>query len=295
MSEMTCLHCGATTHNGLVLCELCRHAAGDVLASLPVHFRNLARWKPGRAGSRPVPGSRVLFDGEERSESPDRISRAIDEVDNEVTTWARALADDRGVELPDAETEVDAIVATCGWLGRHLTSIGTLEWAGSFVDSMTKAERRLSALTIAVVPGWYAGSCNRKVRMTTEDDDGLCWAATFVVPGLTWVTCGSCGTTTHARDHLETIAREARDWRAKPKDLAEAVVALVDGELSVPRLHERIKKWAQRGHLEAFRAVDADGDETGPKRYEFGQVLDRLFTEGSTCLDADAPTIANVS
>lgn len=277
MSEMTCLHCGATTHNGLVLCELCREHTSDVLVSLPVHFRNLARWKPGRAGSRPVPGSRVLFDGEERSESPDRITRAIDEAGNQVTTWARALADDRGIEVPDAETEVDAVVAACIWLSQHLTSIGTLEWAGEFVDSMTKAERSLSALTMAVVPGWYAGSCHRKTRMATEDDDGLCWSATFVVPGLTWVTCGSCGATTYARDHLDTIIDEARDWVARPMRLAEAIVALVDTELSVPKLHKRISKWGEREAIEAIRK-----EPHHPKQFRFGQVLDELFAEGPT-------------
>lgn len=277
MSEMACLHCGATTHNGLVLCELCRYKVSDILANLPIHFRNLARWKPGKAGSRAVPGSRVLWDGETRSESPDRISRAIDEVGNDVTTWARALADDRGIEVPDAETEVDAIVAACGWLSQHLTSVGTLEWAGEFVDSMDKAERRLSSLTIAVVPGWYAGECKRKTRMATEEDDGICGTPTFVVPGLTWVTCGACGTTTYARDHLDTIIEEARDWVARPMRMAEALVALLDTELSVPRLHKRISKWGEREAITVLRR-----EPHHPKKFVFGEVLDVLFNEGPT-------------
>jgi hypothetical protein len=60
-----CKHCGATTSNGLALCELSQMAAAKSLEFLPVYFRNLARWRPGRAGSRPVPGSRVLYDGVE--------------------------------------------------------------------------------------------------------------------------------------------------------------------------------------------------------------------------------------
>lgn len=286
MSEMACLHCGATTHNGLVLCELCQDHTANVLISLPVHIRNLARWKPGRAGSRPVPGSRVLFDGEERSESPDRISRAIDEVGSEVTTWARALADDRGIEVPDGDTEVDAAVVACGWLSLNLTSIGTLDWAGAFVDSLTKAERRLSALTVSVVPGWYAGGCERKTRMATDEDDGICRAPTFVVPGLTWVTCGSCGATTYARDHLDTIITEAWEWVAPPKRLAEAVVALVDDEHSIPRIHNLIRQWEHRenknGGTLAIREVDEDGRPKGLKRYRFGEMFVRLEDERAT-------------
>lgn len=287
MSETICLHCGATTHNGLFLCELCRYKTSDLLASLPVHFRNLARWKPGRAGSRSVPGSRVLYDGEVRDESPDRITRALDETGNEITTWARSLADDRGIQTPDAETEVDAIIATCGWLASHLVSIGTLEWAGEFVKEMSRAERRLSALTLTVVPGWYAGSCHRKIAMQTEDDDGLCGTPTFVVPGLTWVTCGACGSTTYARDHLDTIIAEAGDWVARPMRLAEAIVCLVDTELSVPRLHKRISKWGERKQLEVLR-----NDEQAPKQYRFGEVLDLLLSEGATRLEIEVDIAA---
>lgn len=282
MSITSCGHCGATTSNGLALCELCQYAATRNLEYLPVYFRNLARWKPGRAGSRPVPGSRVLWDGELRKED-DRIGCALSAASSDMSAWVRCLEDDRGVQMPTAETEADAMSAACRLLGSHVTSIATLEWAGEFVKETTKHEQKLGSLTLEVAPGWYAGECAR------------CSTPTHVIPGLTWVKCGGCGVTTYARDHLEAVMVEARGWRAKPMDLANALVALVDGELSAPRLNERIKKWSQRGHLVAHRRLDADGDETGPKRYEFGQVIDRLFSEGQTRLDDGVTVIAKVS
>lgn len=282
MSEMTCLHCSATTSNGLALCELCQYAATSNLEYLPVYFRNLARWKPGRAGSRPVPGSRVLWDGETRKED-DRIGYALSEASTDMFAWVACLVDDRSVEMPEADTEADAMAAACRLLAGNVTSIATLEWAGEFVKETTKHEQKLGSLTLEVAPGWYAGECSR------------CKTPTHVVPGLTWVKCGGCGVTTYARDHLDAIMDEARGWKAKPMDLAKALVALVDGELSVPRLNERIKKWSQRGHLTPHRKVDADGDEVGPKRYEFGQVITRLFDEGPTRLDAPTTVIAKVS
>jgi hypothetical protein len=88
-----CLHCGAETSNGLALCDLCQRAAVINLEFLPVYFRNLARWRPGRAGSRPVPGSRVLYDGEVRGDGTgDRISDRLDETANGLIGWARMLA-----------------------------------------------------------------------------------------------------------------------------------------------------------------------------------------------------------
>lgn len=265
----TCLHCGAETSNGLVLCDLSQMKAAKSLDLLPVYFRNLSRWRPGRAGSRPVPGSRVLYDGEEHT-GDDRIARALEGASNAVGTWARALADDRGIKLPSTDTEADQVTALCRLLAEHLTSIGTLEWAGEFVNQLDQHEARLRTLTEDAAPGWYAGGCKR------------CDSGTYVVPGLTWVTCRGCGTTTYARDHLDTILEEAADWVAPPKRLAEAIVAMVDGEQSVPRLHKRISKWGERGRIVTHRRVDEDGDEVGAKRHRLGDVLGMLAVEGQT-------------
>lgn len=273
MSTTTCLHCQAETTNGLVLCDLSQTLAARVLDMLPVYFRNLARWRPGRAGSRPVPGSRVLWDGETRTGNTDRISRALDEAGTAIATWAECVRDDRGAELPPvADDEAVNVAALCRYLAQHLTSIGTLEWAGEFVRQIAKHEETLRSLTEAAAPGWYAGGCKR------------CDSGTYVVPGLTWVKCQGCGVTTYARDHLETILDEARDWVARPKALAEAIVAMVDGEDSVHQLHDRIRQWSARDRITVFRKVDEDGDEVGPKRYRLGDVLDLVLSPaaGST-------------
>jgi hypothetical protein len=280
-----CLHCGARGGgNGLALCELCQRYARSVFEMLPVYFRNLARWRPGRAGSRPVPGSRVLYDGGERGPGTgDRISDTLDEVANALTTSARMLADDRPhlARLLDrlaaaraAETidEAQMVAWLCKGFDRFLTSLATLEWCGEFVKELAEHETRLRELTETAVPGWYAGACRH------------CEAATYVVPGLTWVTCRACGSTTYARDHLETILDEAREWVARPMRLAEAVVALIDTELSIPRLHKRISKWGERGQIEALRMHDSVGDPVGPKRFRLGEVLDRMAAEGATRL-----------
>lgn len=265
----TCLHCGAETTNGLVLCDLSQTLAASVLDILPVYFRNLARWRPARAGSRPVPGSRVLWDGEVRG--ADRISRALDEAGTAITTWAECVRDDRGPDLPDVgEDEAQTIAALCRYLAGHLASIGTLEWAGEFVTQIAEHEQRLRELTEDAAPGWYAGGCKR------------CDFGTYVVPGMTWVKCRGCGVTTYARDHLDTVLDEARDWVARPKALAEAIVALVDGEDSVAQLHDRIRQWSARNRIHGHRRLDDDGDEVGPKRYRLGDVLDRLSAEGQT-------------
>ncbi len=277
---MNCRNCTAETSNGLELCEACRVAASVYLEYLPVYFRNLARWRPGRAGTRDVPGSREPKGPP--STSNDRVMRALDEAGNALTTWARMLAEDRGIDLPDADEEDAQVVALCRWLSEHMTDIATLEWAGEFMcsefhpkghdcDSIAHHERTLQNLTLDVIPGWYAGACDNEV------DGVLCGTSTYVVPGLSWVTCGRCGRTTYARDHIETILTEARGWVAPPMRLAEALVALIDTELSVPRLHKRISKWGEREQIEVVRR-----DEFSLKKYRLGEVMDRMLTEGPT-------------
>lgn len=259
-----CLSCGAETDNGLALCAMCHRAVSTNLEFTAIYYRNLARWRPGRAGSRPVPGSREPA-GAFPGPSDDRIGRALDETGAELVGHMAQLIDDRPfVAMPQFDDEAGQAVAICESLAEHLTTMSTLDWVGDFVASMRRIEGRLRGLTEAYIPGWYAGACR------------TCTLPTYVVPGLTWVTCGGCGSTTYARDHLDIVIDEARDWVARPKAVAEALVALLDSEPSVPRLHDRIRKWESLGWLTAIRRLDADGDPIGPKRYRLGDVLDRL-------------------
>lgn len=295
---MTCLHCGADTSNGLTLCSLCQVFVARVLDVLPVYFRNLARWERGRGGMRQVPGSRVLWDGDQQD--GDRIGRALDEASNALVTWARTLVEARPYlaklldRLAAADvTEAETVAWLCAGFRKYLTSMATLDWCGEFVREMDHHERRLQALTTSAVPGWYAGACR------------LCQTPTYVVPGLTWVTCSElvtvtdddgrrttkdigCGATTYARDHLDVVLAEASEWRAPPRRLAEALVALLDNEPSVPRLYERIKKWSQRGRilpidrLGYHRDLNYAGERYTQKHYRLDDVLALLRSEGQT-------------
>lgn len=266
MTTLACLHCRATTTNGLALCDLCQRFARDCLANLPVYFRNLARQRrPGR------PNGSVGAGGRANGGSVSVVA-ALGRAENDIATYARMLVDDRGIKLPEADTEVEMFAALCLTFEVLLTTIATLEWAGEFVRDLKRIGSTLHQVSQSSLPGWYAGRC-KQVR-TMEGDH--CGTDLYVLPGLTWLTCPTCGATTHAADHLETILEEAADWKARPKALAEAIVALVDGEQSVPQVHDRIRQWSSRDQIRSYRSVDEDGDEVGPKRYRLGDVLDLM-------------------
>lgn len=302
-----CLHCGAETNNGLALCDLCRRAAVTYLEYLGIYFPNLARWQPGRAGSRPVPGSRVLYDGTgPTTGTGDKISDALDETNNALTTWARALVKDRPQLAPllarliaarqaETITEAEAVAWMCKGFERYIVSISTLDWCGEFVRELSHHEGRLRGFTEVYVPGWYAGACHQLTGFDTEGAAVRCGSGTYVVPGLTWVTCGACGATTYARDHIETVLNEAREWVAPPKRLAEAIVALVDNEQSVPNLYDRIRQWSSRERLDPVITLargytwDVDTERMivsdvpkGRMRYRLGDVLDLLDKDTAT-------------
>lgn len=283
MTTMTCDHCYAITSNGLALCELCQFRLAQNFEAMPVYFANLSRWRPGSAGVRSVPGSR-----EPRlvTSGSDRVSRALDEAGAKITGWAQALVEDRPqLEIPAAHGEASSVRIACWFLTQNLTTIATLGWAGEIVAETSVIQQSLDKLTTEVAPGWYAGECQR---------DG-CGCDTFVVPGLTWVNCRRCGAMTYARDHLETVLDEARVYRDRPKALAGIVVALVDTEQSVPRLYDRIRRWAADERIVGTKLTrrayvwseDEDRmvvgvEEYGPTKYRLGDVLDRVLDAHST-------------
>lgn len=289
-----CFSCGAETNNGLALCDLHRQAGKTYLEFIPVHFGNLSRWRPGRAGSRPVPGSREPQGAFGQGVQGDRVANCLDEAGNDLTTWVRQLVDDRGVEVPYAGDEVNTVRVACWLLSEHLTSISTLDWCGDLIAGLHDIEARLRALSEQVVPGWYAGACRK------------CEASTYVMPNVTWVTCQACGTTTHVAAHLEVVLEEARDWTAAPKRIAEALVALIDTEQSVTRLYERIRKWEQRGRIvgtqhvgrgytwsEAEQRMVVANEAVGRKRYRLGDVLDLVLTETREGRQDQVPDMAS--
>lgn len=314
---INCLHCGAETSNGLALCGLCHRKATTDLEFIPIYFRNLARWRPGRAGSRPVPGSRVLYDGATTGlGTGDRISDTLDQTTDALKVWAEALTTARSFPRPltfaDAvltndlpahtaeqlhDNQPALIAALCAGFNHHLTSASTTNWCGELAHDLGQYEADLRRLTETSVPGWYAGAC-RQVIAKTLDGDVHCGASTYVVPGLTWVACRGCGMRTYARDHLDIVLIEACDWIAPPKRIAEAIVALVDTEQSVPRLYARIRQWSAREDITPIRRtargyawseqddrmVVAD-EEVGQARYRLGDVLDKVLTARVTGVD----------
>lgn len=269
---MSCDNCGADTTNGLALCQACRAWFLVNAEFIPVYYRNLARWRPSQATGakrvRQVAPAMPTLGGQ----GADRIGRILDETHTDLLRLTEHLTEDRPqhtrtVARINRLDEEATIALTCALLIKHVDSLTTLPWIKDIVVGISEIETTLREETERAIPGWYAGACR------------LCKTPTHVVPGLTWVTCQGCGATTYAKDHLDVILDEARDWVSTPGGVAVALVALLDGEDSVLRLRKRITNWGNRAQIQTHRKLDEDGDPVGPKRYRLGDVLDTMARE----------------
>lgn len=273
---MKCLFCTADVTNGLGLCERCQQTLSVSLVNVAAFYSDAIRIQPGqrvkvRGAYQSAPPPPVIPD-------PDPVSRTTDEVDVIVVGWVRNLEDDR----PNLSRCPAGTVLACGWLEAHVKTIATLEWAGEVVREMLDCEKQLQRLIDRSDTGWYAGVCGNEIgrEWIGEDDDAEvvalnCERNLYGTMGTSWVRCPECGRTWDAGKRREVMIAEARDQSAPVSVIARAVVGLLDNEVSVQRLANRIDQWVSREKLHSLGVrVLADGK---PHRvYRIGDVFDLL-------------------
>jgi len=277
VSGMRCLNsdCGAETTNGLALCKRCQQTLTVALVNVGAFYTDALRIRPGERvrvkstfQSAPPPPTAVTFDP---------VTVATGFVDAIVIGWVRNLEDDRpGIDQPP-----DDVAKACAWLENHVPTIVTLEWAGEMLREIRQCERRLQQLIDRSDTGWYAGVCGNEIgREWTGNgvQPVTCERSLYGTMGTSWVRCPECGRTWDAGQRREVMLREARDEMAPVSVIARAVVGLLDTEVSVQRLANRIDQWVKRGKLHdlGVRVLD-DGK---PHRvYRLGDVFDLLGVE----------------
>ena len=266
---MTCLHCHATTTNGLALCETCQTTLTVACVNTAAYFADVDRIRPGQ---------RVKVRSAYKSTPPpateprrDPIADALDEVATILFGWCRNLEDDRpNVPAMPATTE-----RRCGWLESHIATISTLEWAGECVREMVECEQTLRRILDRSDTGNYAGICGNEIGRQEVDEDGEVAAVTcsrhlYKSANTAWVTCPECGRCWDAEQRREQMRKQAADELAPVRVIAKIVVELTS-ESSVERLTRRIEQWVHREKLPDYGVRVLDGS---PKRvYRIGDVL----------------------
>jgi len=295
MSETKC-GCGAETTNGLSLCQKCRETLSVGFVNVAAFHTDVLRIQPGERiktrsayVSTPPPSLSAVFDP---------ISDVAAEVDNMLSTWCRALMDDR----PQVKLAPKSAVAQCGWLEAHIPSIATLAWSSALLRDVQAAEKRLQRILDKSDTGWYAGQCgavlaNERVHdaqsCICECHNGyacsdpevcdwevpmfaavVCERGMYASPGQKYLRCPECGTS-HDTDMRRAQMMAEVEGRVAPVSvIARAIVGLVDSETSVERLTNRIDKWVSRKQLHDLGVRVLEGR---PRRvYLLGDVLKLL-------------------
>lgn len=298
MSEqaMRCKHCAAELTTGLALCGTCQQTLRVALVNVAAFHTDVLRIKPGervktRGAYQSTPPPRL-------EDAHDPISAVAEGVDNMLGGWCRVLADDR----PMASVYPKDAVRQCAWLEDHIATIATLEWAGELLREVMHAERKLQAILDRSDTGWYAGKCG-EVLMNERVHDGescicechngyacsdpdlcdlevpmiaevVCERGLYVSQGQTWITCPECGKGHDTATKRKEMMAEARDQVAPVSVIARVVVGLMDSEVSVERLTNRIDQWVARKKLHDLGVRVLDGK---PRRvYRLGDVFDLM-------------------
>lgn len=280
MTGLKCLHCGAAT-NGVVLCARCSATAAMALRKLAEYHDKLfelgdvALNKIRRHAEVADPtGNQTVAD----PEIDDARVVAASEMTTMLAGWVRLLIDDRP---GTAAWPANSVIAMTTFLREHLRTIAVLEWAGAFVNDLLEYERRLQRIVSVRRGRWNAGVCGAQ---TGEGADDWCAADLFVQSGMAYVRCPACGGRWSVEERRKQVIEKARDLLLPVADIARAAVALLEGEPSVERLTERLKKWVQRKQLDDYGVRVIDGR---PQRvYQVGEVMDLLTRETRTRRDA---------
>lgn len=315
----TCGNCKSET-NGVSLCVKCATTLQVSLVNVPAYHADVSRIRPGeRVKVRGVPSSTPPPSPD--APTLDRIGETVQAVENSVSTWVRALEGDRDVHWSPPRRTADTapgldVRSACMWLEHHRHTIVTLEWAGELLRDLLVAERNLLRIIDNSDTGWYAGACGNELAEERPHDhttcgcgchhdyddcdiDGGCGREDVILPavvcerslyatvGATYVRCPECGQTWRTGERREKLMKEARDELAPVAIIARAVVGLMDGEVSVAKLANRIDKWVSRERLKdvGVRVLIPGGK---PQRvYRLGDVFDLMQLDQTPVSEPD--------
>lgn len=198
---------------------------------------------------------------------------------NTLGTWARHLAEARGVELPTTIV-LPAIVEVCRivtvrrnrwriteevvelrpeqrgaldpvpWLLDNIDAIRLDEAAGEIHRDVTALIARVERAIDRRAPEVYAGPCNSPdVRVSVHGDTlrpeaGICGADLYGRLGQAVVTCDVCGAEYDVAERRAWLLKQVCDVWARPQVIADAL-----DSLALPVKRKTIDKWASRGVL----------------------------------------------
>lgn len=229
---------------------LCTHCAGELVTALhtiktlagelDITIARLSRTSEGDGGRHtavhPLPFDWAASD----------VAYA---VQNTVGSWARHVAETRGVDIAMDSPTIGAVAA---WLTGHVEWIRHRQESSEMLDEITYAARTLRHAVDRRAPRWYAGTCDQ------------CGTDLYVRPGIVLITCRQCRCPYDAAQRREWLLDVAVDTLAHAELIGRALTAL-----GAPVTPSQIRNWAGRGRLPRHGV-----DHRGRPLYRVGDVIE---------------------
>lgn len=199
----------------------------------------------GTGGASGKPGSRLPLDLTATSK--------LDAVQGSLTTWARHIADERGLELPDAL--IDPIVAAARFIERNL------EWArhrpevDEMLSDIDRCARVVQSLAKGPAAQRYLGPCGAPLGVLPAPehypDDALvtteCGGDVYCREGAQHGACRTCGAEVSTAERQAWLDGEVRSHAFRAAHIAQAYGINVN----------TIRSWAARGNLPSYWRTSA--------------------------------------
>lgn len=246
-TEYGCRHCAQSTIERL-----------DVIAELATAARDVAarQTRRGPAVGGTGGGSRL----------PLNLAAAarLDVVGNQITTWARHVIEERGVDGPESHGERRSgadggmpLGAAAQWLTGHVEWFRhRREWAELYRD-VAAAERVLRGVVDGPGERELVGACP-------------CGTALYARPGRAVVACPDCQAEWGTVESRQILIRHVEDMLLTAAEIAGLAV-VQDPDRDRMRVRKLINVWTNRGSLTPA-GITPNGDPT----YRVGPVLERL-------------------
>lgn len=175
---------------------------------------------------------------------------------NAVQTWARHVAESRGIELTAGGSSVAAV---CAWLTVHIDAVRLDEAAGQMHRRLTKLARRLEAAVDRHDPDVFAGRCTA-TTVTTHVADGTivpeiaeCGAELYANLDATVVDCPDCGAEYNIAERYDEMLKQIPDHLGTVRQVA-GVLRTQGLDVTV----DKINGWRARGRI-ASHGADTNG------------------------------------
>jgi len=181
-------------------------------------------------------------------------SEASDTIRNTLSTWCRAVIDDRGLDYP-----ANTLPAMAEFLRGQLGWLRCQPFAGQAFDELDYS-CWLLRVTVDTRPELsLLGPCQ------TISAEGICAQELRAVAGAAWVRCPTCGTSHDTSARKKWLLQLAHNRL----ETFSSIIRILARWSAGPVPEGTVKSWIHRGRL-ARRGVDSQGSPL----YQVGEAID---------------------